>query len=60
MSPDMARELIHQAPNYEFRSTGKLCVTCGAIIGNVPGDDQLHEQWHEAVAMLLGAARDVR
>ncbi|MDQ4102901.1 MAG: hypothetical protein M3186_04045 [Actinomycetota bacterium] len=58
MPPNMARELIDQAPSYEFRSAGKLCVACGAIIGNVPGDDQIHEQWHQALAVLMGGARD--
>ncbi|MGH8572574.1 MAG: hypothetical protein ACREX8_08370 [Gammaproteobacteria bacterium] len=54
MPPEMARELIDRAPTYEFRSAGKLCTACGAIVGNVRGDDQVHEQWHEALAMLLG------
>lgn len=60
MPQDMARELIDRAPSYEFRSAGKLCTVCGAIVGNVPGDDQVHEQWHEALALLLGGARNVR
>ncbi len=53
MSLGAARELVGRAPNYEFRSAGKLCTACGAIVGNVPGDDQIHEQWHEALALLL-------
>ncbi len=56
MPQEMARELIDRAPSYEFRSAGKLCTACGAIVGNVPGDDQVHEQWHEALAVLLGSA----
>lgn len=56
MPPGTARELIEQPPSYEFRSAGKLCTTCGAIVGNVPGDDQVHEQWHEALVVLLGGA----
>jgi hypothetical protein len=54
MPHEMARELIVRTPTYEFRSAGKLCTACGAIVGNVRGDDQVHEQWHEALAMLLG------
>lgn len=54
MPQEMARELIDRTPTYEFRSAGKLCTACGAIVGNVRGDDQVHEQWHEALAMLLG------
>ncbi|MGH3962382.1 MAG: hypothetical protein ACRDRY_03860 [Pseudonocardiaceae bacterium] len=57
MPQDSARELIDRAPSYEFRSAGKLCTACGAIVGNVSGDDQVHEQWHEALAVLLGGAR---
>ena len=57
MPEDMAREVINQAPSYEFRSAGKLCAACGAIVGNVPGNDQVHEQWHEALAVLLGEGR---
>jgi hypothetical protein len=44
MPPDAARELVTQSPSYEFRSAGKLCVVCGAIVGNVPGDDEVHGQ----------------
>ncbi len=54
MPQETARELIDRPPTYEFRSAGKLCTVCGAIVGNVRGDDQVHEQWHEALAMLLG------
>lgn len=54
MSFDMARELVERVPGYEFRSAGKLCTACGVIVGNVPGDDQIHDQWHEALAMVLG------
>ncbi|MGH3763641.1 MAG: hypothetical protein ACRDS0_08405 [Pseudonocardiaceae bacterium] len=57
MPPDMARELIDRMPGYEFRSAGKLCTACGTIIGNVRGDDQIHEQWHAALAAMLGGAR---
>lgn len=53
MAPDAARELIAQTPRYEFRSAGKLCVVCGSVVGNVPGDDQVHEQWHAALAALV-------
>lgn len=53
MAPDAARELVAQNPSYEFRSAGKLCVVCGAIVGNVPGDDQVHGQWHAALAALV-------
>ena len=53
MPQEMARELIDRAPTYEFRSAGKLCTVCGLIVGNVRGDDQIHEQWHEAIAALL-------
>lgn len=53
MPENQARSLIVQAPSYEYRSSGKLCVVCGAIIGNVPGDDQVHERWHQAIAALL-------
>jgi len=49
-----ARELIGRTPSYEFRSAGKLCTVCGVIVGNVRGDDQIHEQWHAALATLLG------
>jgi hypothetical protein len=56
MAPDAARELVAQSPSYEFRSVGKLCVVCGAIVGNVPGDDQLHGQWHAALAALVGGS----
>lgn len=56
MSSGLARELVAQVPSYEFRSAGKLCTVCGAIIGNVPGDDQVHEQWHEALAVLLAGS----
>lgn len=51
------RRLIGRTPSYEFRSAGKLCTVCGLIVGNVRGDDQIHEQWHEAIAALLGAVR---
>lgn len=54
MPEDMALEQIGREPSYEFRSVGKLCTVCGAIVGNVPGDDQIHDQWHEALTMLLG------
>lgn len=57
VSSDMAgtaRELLKREPGYEFRSAGKLCTVCGVIVGNVPGDDQIHQQWHEALAVLLG------
>ena len=54
MPQETARELINRTPTYEFRSAGKLCTACGAIVSNVRGDDQVHEQWHEALAMLLG------
>ena len=54
MPQEMARELINRTPTYKFRSAGKLCTACGAIVSNVRGDDQVHEQWHEALAMLLG------
>ena len=53
MSQDMAHELVARTPTYDFRSAGKLCTACGAIIGNVRGDDQIHTQWHEALAVLL-------
>ena len=53
MAPDAARELVAQSPSYEFRSAGKLCVVCGSVVGNVPGDDQVHEQWHAALAALV-------
>ena len=53
MAPDTAHELVAQNPSYEFRYTGKLCVVCGAIVGNVPGDDQVHGQWHAALAALV-------
>lgn len=55
MPPDRAREVIVRTPSYEFRSAGKLCTICGVIVGNVSGDDQIHEQWHQALAALLGA-----
>ncbi len=48
----MARELLARTPSYEFRSAGKLCTACGAIVGNVRGD-QIHDQRHEALAVLL-------
>jgi hypothetical protein len=51
----MARELLARTPSYEFRSAGKLCTACGGIVGNVRGDDQIHDQWHEALAALLAA-----
>ncbi|MGH3916171.1 MAG: hypothetical protein ACRDTC_22605 [Pseudonocardiaceae bacterium] len=50
------RQLIGRKPSYEFRSAGKLCTVCGLIVGNVRGDDQIHEQWHRAVAVLLTLA----
>jgi hypothetical protein len=53
MPQDMARELVARTPSYEFRSAGKLCAACGAIVGNVRGDDQIHDQWHEALTALL-------
>lgn len=53
MSSGLARELVARVPSYEFRSAGKLCTVCGAIVGNVSGDDQIHEQWHEALALLV-------
>lgn len=53
MPRDAARALLAQTPGYEFRSAGKLCVVCGSIVGNVPGDDQVHEQWHAALAELV-------
>jgi hypothetical protein len=53
MPQDMASDLIARTPTYEFRSAGKLCTACGAIIGNVRGDDHIHTQWHEALAALL-------
>ncbi len=58
MSDDAARELIARTPSYEFRSAGKLCTACGVLIGNVRGDDQVHDQWHAAAAALLGSSRD--
>lgn len=54
MPHDSERELIGRTPSYEFRSAGKLCTVCGVIVGNVRGDDQIHEQWHKAVVVLLG------
>ncbi|MGB8963589.1 MAG: hypothetical protein WCC38_16745 [Pseudonocardiaceae bacterium] len=51
----MAGDLIAQTPTYEFRSAGKLCTACGTIVGNVKGDDQIHTQWHEALAALLSS-----
>lgn len=54
MAHNRERELIGRTPSYEFRSAGKLCTVCGVVVGNVRGDDQIHEQWHEAVAVLLG------
>lgn len=54
MPHDAAQEILARHPSYEFRSAGKLCTVCGAIVGNVPGDDQIHDQWHEALATLLG------
>lgn len=56
MPEDRERELIGRTPSYEFRSAGKLCTSCGVIVGNVRGDDQIHEQWHAALAALLGGA----
>ncbi len=56
MPEDRERGLIGRMPSYEFRSAGKLCTSCGVIVGNVRGDDQIHDQWHEALAVLLGAA----
>ena len=59
MAPDAARELVAQSPSYEFRSAGKLCIVCGAIVGNVPGyraTDQVHGQWHAALAALVGGS----
>jgi hypothetical protein len=53
MASDVARALVAQLPSYEYRSTGKLCVVCGAIVGDVPGDDQVHARWHAALAALL-------
>ena len=53
MPQDMARELVARTPSYEFRSAGKLCAACGAIVGNVRGDDQIHDQWHQALVALL-------
>lgn len=53
MPPDRAREVVSRAPDYEFRSSGKLCTACGVIVGNVQGDDQIHEQWHQALATLF-------
>ncbi|MDQ2881510.1 MAG: hypothetical protein M3Y48_09830 [Actinomycetota bacterium] len=58
MSDDAARELIARTPSYEFRSAGKLCTSCGALIENVRGDDQVHDQWHAAVSVLLGRSGD--
>ncbi|HKS52829.1 MAG TPA: hypothetical protein VJS67_13260 [Pseudonocardiaceae bacterium] len=57
MALDAARALVAQTPSYEYRSTGKLCVVCGAIVGDVPGDDQVHGQWHAALATLLDGSR---
>lgn len=57
MPPDRARELIGRTPGYEFRSAGKLCTMCGVIVGNVSGDDQIHEQWHAALATLLDSTK---
>ena len=54
MPHDAAREIVARSPSYEFRSAGKLCTVCGAIVGNVRGDDQIHEQWHEALTTLFG------
>jgi hypothetical protein len=56
MALDAARVLVARTPSYEYRSTGKLCVVCGAIVGDVPGDDQVHGQWHAALAALLGGS----
>lgn len=53
LSQDTAGDLIARTPSYEFRSAGKLCTACGAIIRNVRGDDQIHDQWHQALAVLL-------
>lgn len=53
MSLDRERELVGRTPSYEFRSAGKLCTVCGVIVGNVSGDDQIHEQWHQALAALF-------
>jgi hypothetical protein len=55
MPQDSERELVGRTPRYEFRSAGKLCTTCGVIVGNIRGDDQIHEQWHQAIAVLLGS-----
>jgi hypothetical protein len=57
MPSDQAREVVSRTPSYEFRSSGKLCTACGVIVGNVKGDDQIHEQWHEALAALFAGAR---
>jgi hypothetical protein len=56
MPPDAARELVARTASYEYRSTGKLCVVCSAIVGDVPGDDQVHGKWHAALAALIGGA----
>ncbi len=53
MNPAQARDVISRAPSYEFRSAGKLCTACGVIVGNVSGDDQIHDQWHQAIAAAL-------
>ncbi len=57
MVHDRARELIGRTPSYEFRSAGRICTVCGVIVGNVSGDDQIHEQWHHALATLLDNSR---
>ena len=53
MSLDRERELVGRTPSYEFRAAGKLCTVCGVIMGNVRGDDQIHDQWHQTLAALL-------
>ncbi|HEY2765494.1 MAG TPA: hypothetical protein VGJ13_16015 [Pseudonocardiaceae bacterium] len=54
MNQAQARDVLSRTPNYEFRSAGKLCTACGVIVGNVSGDDRIHEQWHEALAAMFG------
>ena len=54
MNQAQARDVLSRAPSYEFRSAGKLCTACGVIVGNVSGDDQIHEQWHKALAAMFG------
>lgn len=53
MHPEQARDTVARTPTYEFRSSGKLCTACGVIVGNVSGDDTIHEQWHRALAALI-------